>query len=122
MSGICGWSSGNQSAGACRLATWARVNWNLEPGTLSSLALSSTAGGADGAGGGNTAGGGVVVPHAQGIGGASAACTGVANPAAAPSDNTAAVTKNLVMFLPYFLPGLSRASCNCAAPRPASSA
>src|SRR5271167_1822126 len=101
MSGIAGWSSGNQSAGACRLATWARVNVNFDPGTESSLTLSCTGGGAGGAGGGSTAGGGVVVPQAHGMGGPSAACTAVANPAAAPNDNTAAVTKNFVIVLPY---------------------
>src|ERR1700722_16395342 len=103
MSGTAGWSSGNQSAGAWRLATCARVNWNFDPGTLSNLALSGTTGAADGAGGGSTAGGGVLTPHAQGMGGPSAACTAVANPAAAPSDKTAAVTKNFVIVLPFFL-------------------
>jgi len=37
------------------------------------------------------------------MGGPSAACAAVANPAAAPSDKTAAVMKNFVIVLPFLI-------------------
>ena len=62
MSGIAGWSSGNQSAGPYRLPIWARVNESLDPGNVCMVVVSGAAAGAGAAGAGGVAGGGVVKP------------------------------------------------------------
>src|SRR5947209_1625170 len=105
MSGMVGWSSGYQSAGAYRLAICARVNVDLDPGKVCCTVVSSAAGGAGGAGGGIGFGGGVAKPNAHGGGGTSAACAAVAIPATAPNAKADAANNNFFIVSPFLLVG-----------------